>query len=65
MRRTTFNLKLSPAAEAVARRLADREGVSVEMWIAAAVVQKIVVEGNNDLLPSPRSTPRLGRPRSE
>jgi hypothetical protein len=58
----TITLRLSPAAEAAAQRLADSEGVSLDLWIANVVAQKILLEAG-EFFPNIRRTPRLGGPK--
>ena len=41
MAKATFTLRLPPSIKAEAARLAKREGVSLNQWIVAAVIEKI------------------------
>ena len=43
MTKATFTLRLPPPLKAEAARLAKREGVSLNQWIEAAVMDKIAV----------------------
>ena len=41
MSKATFTLRLPPSLKAEAVRLAKREGVSLNQWIVAAVMERI------------------------
>jgi predicted HicB family RNase H-like nuclease len=41
MNKSNFTLRLPPSPKAEAARLAKREGVSLNQWIVAAVMEKI------------------------
>lgn len=44
MTKATFTLRLPPTLKAEAARLAKREGVSLNEWIVAAVMEKIAAQ---------------------
>jgi len=65
MSKATYPLKLPQSIKEAAARLAKRDGVSLNQWIASAVAQKVgAVEAAADFLSKRRARAKPGRLRA-